>query len=124
MFVEEKRSGEKQSVAPTLWQRLGFCTAFVQIPPKAEPLESEAQGPSFAEFAAWLEQQPADKTYEWWNGSTCACARFAGSIGERSAWLKRGVAKPYVNNWQRLNAAAQVLPHTYGALLERVRKQL
>ena len=83
MFLETKKEGE----ATTRW-----------------PL---------ARFAAWLEKQPADKSYDFKDPFRCAWYQFSGHVAFCSELDELGVLKIVAR-----------YPRTFGAALERARMAL
>jgi hypothetical protein len=71
--------------------------------------------PDLADIRDWLSLQPADGTYDWIDTDNCPCAQYAKAHGVICDWR---------DGWSTLNRLAQMKPRTYGALLERVKKQM
>jgi hypothetical protein len=84
-------------------------------------------------FILFLASKPADQSYNWRDRDHCACGTF---IHERlgipmqvrrwyAPWLDKTVMQRNLMEesqvWRRWNTLASVEPHTYGALLQRVR---
>lgn len=72
--------------------------------------------PTVDDLILWLETQPADKTYEWFNLSRCLLCQYLDARG----FPHRG------NYWhiaQKLGMedVAGTEPYTFGAALERAR---
>lgn len=91
---------------------------------------------SLEAFAAWLEQQPADKRYVYVDSKKCACGQYAQSLG-----MKSNVATDYGNReewriayhagdpfWTKADALAMQsdsdFEWTFGALAKRVKKEI
>ncbi len=83
-------------------------------------------------FILWLASKPADLAYVWRDGRYCACGTFISEVLSDTKrrwywpWAIKYVLKPecYEDRnkvWARWNSTANVEPHTYGALLGRVR---
>jgi hypothetical protein len=71
--------------------------------------------PSLVSFAAWLEQQPAETTYQWGDYNTCACGKYMESLtGNPTAWPPQRDALELLALGKR----------SYGELLEAVREKL
>jgi hypothetical protein len=74
-------------------------------------------GISLASFAAWLEKQPAHKSYRWLHSGECACGQYANSVGI-DKWMPLTGLNGF---WRTANHLACERPHTFGGLLARVR---
>lgn len=74
--------------------------------------------PSLAGFIAWLEQQPADRPYDYQPCPTCAIGQYLRAIGKTEADLLVGGDAPY-HVWN--HHIAKPLPWTFGAALMRAR---
>ncbi len=79
-------------------------------------------------FILFLASKPADKAYNWHSVNYCACGTF---IREHLTTFKRTFMIKFHSVdrlqsdrvWARWNIVAGVKPHTYGALLDRVRAE-
>ncbi len=77
-------------------------------------------------FILWLASKPADMDYPYRDARRCACATFLKEAAKREriwSWLPWGtvVDRKELRVWPQFDTVASYKPHTYGALLERVR---
>lgn len=82
-------------------------------------------------FILFLASKPANQSYYWADQKTCACGTFIRECLERVTVRQRwfglfNTVRTYPpveagRVWKRWNEVARIEPHTYGALLERVR---
>jgi hypothetical protein len=76
----------------------------------------EYQGITLSGFIAWLEQQPADKEYNYFRSDLCAAAQYLQSQGRRG----QDCIIQLPLNW--LNEIVMFKPWTFGAALDRARE--
>lgn len=106
MFVETKKEGEQQAGVP--------------------------QVPSLADMIAWLEMQPPEREYAWFDIEGClVCAYFRARKVPSTAYKKQGVGWtlyreifPGKNEAEQLASYHRVgstWPWTFGAALDRAR---
>lgn len=81
-------------------------------PPKVDPLTLTA-------LIAWLEQQPAKRSYCYINELGCLAYQYNKSIGRK--YVTRETREPKRFDYTLENIAS-VEPYTFGAALERARK--
>lgn len=75
--------------------------------------------PSMEQFRDFAARQPANRTYNWVDSSVCACAQYARQIGEPN-WTGYADGSVRSGFWNIANGLAHVLPHTFGALTQRL----
>ncbi len=86
------------------------------------------------DFLAWVEQQPANKSYNWGSCEGCACGQYAKAIG-REGWTEKCLLGTQF--WRNANTLALGPPDsqrwtyraisarwTFGALATRIREHL
>ncbi len=76
-------------------------------------------------FILWLASKPTDMRYPYRDARRCACATFLKEAAKRERiWLPwvTVIDKKELQVWARFDPIAAEKPHTYGALLDRVRK--
>ena len=74
---------------------------------------------TLASFIAWLEKQPSDKQYDWFNISTCVVRQYLRAKGFEQP-------RPLSSVFPSLEAYWRVgftQPWTYGAVLVRAREE-
>lgn len=74
--------------------------------------------PSLEGFRAYLRSRNPDDSYEWSDGFRCAAYQYAIAFGWREDWHNRRAV------WQQLDLLAHQLPHTFGALADRVEEEI
>jgi len=74
------------------------------------------------QLLAFLESKPAEETYEYQISGDCAAAQFNRSVGRRYEFIPavEGKASDFDN---KLEAIAYQKPQTFGAMLERAKKE-
>jgi hypothetical protein len=73
-------------------------------------------------FILFLASKPADLGYNWSSMCDCACGTFIREeLHEFVEPNYGGICSESHRVWYRWNRVAEMKPHTYGALLKRVR---
>lgn len=83
--------------------------------------------PSLAGFVAWLERQPADQIFDYWDCEVCACAQYATSLGmSERQWSKEATSETHPNSatWVELNHLVCIAGRTFGDVLAAARQAL
>lgn len=75
------------------------------------------KGPSFAGLVAWLETQPRDDLYDWFEIDRCVVGRYLAAQHPAAVLIYSGLFKN-VGEYYRV---CQAKPHTFGAALKRAR---
>lgn len=81
---------------------------------------------SLESLIAWLEKQPADTEYDWYNVHGCLmCAYFKAHGYERPS-ANPGLNSDTIRNWGEFGYynIGMAAPWTFGAALDRARKVL
>lgn len=83
--------------------------------------ETKTKEPSLADFIAWLETQPPEKTYKWLDAKEpCLCDQYFAFKGVQ--WKAHDEIEE--RDGVRINSIALHQPHTFGAALSRCRALL
>lgn len=81
--------------------------------PKTDPHSLDA-------VMAWLEQQPADQEYDWFDIKGCLACRYLQFLGESEPWAN-GSYRELFGTIETYHQIAGKWPWTFGAALERAR---
>lgn len=85
--------------------------------------QTEVNPHSVAGIIAWLETQPADKEYAWYDTRACLACRYLEALGYKAPWGSFKYTGAFGNSDNYFEIAGQK-PWTYGAALGRARKLL
>lgn len=89
--------------------------------------ETKADPFSLAAMIEWLEKQPRDKAYDWYDIRGCIACQYLQSLGHKRPWNVAydlhtdGYGGPFGSNEAYWNIG-QPMPWTMGAALERARE--
>lgn len=89
-----------------------------QVETKLDPLSLDA-------FIAWLEKQPGETEYDWYNYHYCIVGRFVTSVRKTLPFEERVCRLGGPNYWSVgpwRNDVGLPRPWTYAAALDRARK--
>jgi hypothetical protein len=87
-----------------------------------EKRDGEAQEASFTGFRAFVETKDPAEEYNWPDGTACACAQYARSIGKYEEW-EAPLTDEVREFWLRLNRLARPAlgaPITFGELAQKL----
>lgn len=86
-----------------------------EIKTKADPFSLEG-------FIGWLEKQPRDGAYHWYNIGDCVACKYLQAQGFSEPWT---IPYPSVfGGIETYQAVGRPMPWTFGAALSRARKAL
>lgn len=89
------------------------------------PIETKPTEPTLAGFVAWLDTKDSHEKYYWFNGSNCAVAQYAHSVGLKRSYLLRWVDTDGLGKiWGQLDWIAQRGRHSFGAVARRAKWKL
>lgn len=75
------------------------------------------------QLMAFLESKPADETYYYNDSWNCAVGQFNKAVGRKYDFISAVSQKGQNTFDARLETVAHERPHTFGAMLERAKKE-
>ncbi len=89
--------------------------------PQGEPTKT---APDLAGFIVWLETQPKETEYNFYDPTKCAVCRYLQSTGETEPWIDTWGSRYHLifGTYSNYLYVAETRPQTYGAALARAKE--